>query len=400
MSDQKIATAVSPNAEAAIAAARQYGQALFKFISPNETGATGSHGCGYLLPKPAWRLFTGHPPEKITSRENPRDQVRITWQDGRTTDSAIIWYGRLTRSEYRLTRFGKGFPWLDPEFVGSLLVLIPTGEREFRAFVLETDADFEAVCVELGIDFGGRSWAVFSTEAAGDKETEDQCLRRHFDAFIGAHADFPTSALISGSVQRALAECRSHFMRIPPDSRLLSLVETEYTLYRTLERKVCTPAISRPFHEVDDFIKTAASILNRRKSRAGHSLQNHVVHLLREAGIPFDSQPAIDGSPDLVIPSAAAYRDAGYPESRLILVGIKTTCKDRWRQVLNEGRRVRTKHLLTLQNGVSVPQIEQMEQAGVKLIVPKPLHARYPHAKRQSLLSIGQFIDHVRTLHG
>ena len=43
------------------------------------------------------------------------------------------------------------------------------------------------------------------------------------------------------------------------------------------------------------------------------------------------------------------------------MLAVKTTAKDRWRQVLVEAERVETKHLLTLQEGISEIQYAQIE---------------------------------------
>src|SRR5689334_6239834 len=112
----------SPNGERAIAEALRIGNAILKFISPNDVGLTGGHQCGYYLPKPVWRMFTPHAPERGRNEETA---VQVIWQDGRATDSRVKWYGRGTRSEYRLTRFGRDFPYLTADSVGDLLVLIP-----------------------------------------------------------------------------------------------------------------------------------------------------------------------------------------------------------------------------------------------------------------------------------
>jgi hypothetical protein len=47
---------LSPAAERAVNDALACGKALLKFISPNNVGLTGSHECGYYLPKKAWRI--------------------------------------------------------------------------------------------------------------------------------------------------------------------------------------------------------------------------------------------------------------------------------------------------------------------------------------------------------
>src|SRR6185436_11395552 len=109
------------NCELATAEAFEHGKALLKFISPNDAGLTGGHQSGYYLPKPAWQVFTKIPPEP---GKNADEKVKILWQDGRITESRIVWYGAAKR-EYRLTRFGKDFPYLNDDTVGNLLVLIP-----------------------------------------------------------------------------------------------------------------------------------------------------------------------------------------------------------------------------------------------------------------------------------
>lgn len=80
------------------------------------------------------------------------------------------------------------------------------------------------------------------------------------------------------------------------------------------------------------------------------------------------------------------------------MLAAKTTCKDRWRQILNEADRISTKHLLTLQEGVSVSQHAEMENAGVQLVVPSPLLPKYPESIRQKLMTFEQFIGEVRHL--
>ena len=79
---------------------------------------TGSHECGFYLPISVWQMYTPHAPVKGRNDKHP---VSIVWQDGRRTDSVITWYG-AAKHEYRLTRFGKDFPFLNEDVVGDLLV--------------------------------------------------------------------------------------------------------------------------------------------------------------------------------------------------------------------------------------------------------------------------------------
>ena len=97
-------------------------------------------------------------------------------------------------------------------------------------------------------------------------------------------------------------------------------------------------------------------------------------------------------------PTQASYRDPGFPKSKLRMLAVKTTCKDRWRQVLREADRIRVKHLLTLQEGVSVNQYRQMTESRVRLVVPEGHITKFRREIRAELITLGSFIQDVRTL--
>jgi len=384
----------SPQAEQAIADALKVGKAIAKFISRNEVGETGGHQCGFYLPVNAWELFTQQPPVKGI---NNKDIVEVTWQDGRLTKSAVTWYGRKTRHEYRLTRFGKDFPFLTSDSVGSFLVLVPEDHKIFRAYVLDSDEDIEAVQSALDLQIL-TTWGVYEKGRLPVIETEDQCIDRHFRSFVERLTKFPKSSTLSEATRAAVDDCIEQFVTRSLDYQLIKWIDLEYHLFRMLERKVCQEQVTQLFKDIDDFLQTAASIMNRRKSRAGFSLENHVEYLLGKSSIPFDSQPDVDGKPDFLIPGAAAYRNFEYAENRIIALGVKTTCKDRWRQVLNEATRVKRKHILTLQPGVSRNQLVEMKKANVCLVVPEKLQSEYPTDTGIELLTIDQFFQKAKKL--
>jgi hypothetical protein len=176
------------------------------------------------------------------------------------------------------------------------------------------------------------------------------------------------------------------------------LIDAEYRLFKAVERKVCGPLVSKLFASIDEFLAIAQSILQRRKARAGRSLEHHVEYLLGLASLPFETQVEVDGTkPDILIPSKRAYLDPSWPVDRLFVLGLKTTCKDRWRQVTQEAPRISQKHILTLQNGISAPQMEQMRISHVTLVVPKSLHEMYPPESRNQVLQVDQFIGQVKS---
>lgn len=385
----------SPIAERAIADATGIGRALLKFISPNDVGITGGHQCGFYLPKAVWHFFTPNPPKK---GENKKSWPRVLWQNGLITDSCVTWYGSATRSEYRLTRFGKDFPFLSDDTVGNLLVLIPKTHEEFIAYVLDTDDGIEDVLSALGARISDQ-WAFFNIATRAEPESESDCLERHFRAFQSDLEQFPATIDFSNAAREALVSCVKRFCKRSSDDRLMACMDVEYRLFRHVERQLCQGDIQRLFKSVDDFLSTASSILNRRKSRAGKSLEHHVEYLLHEEGIPFAPRPsAIEGEPDILIPSVEAYNDPKFPIERLCMVGVKTTCKDRWRQVLNEARRLKHRHILTIQPGISSNQMEEMRHAGVSLIVPKRLHAEYPPDRKLRIYTVADFLAYAKSI--
>jgi type II restriction enzyme len=383
----------SPAADAAAEAALRAGRAMLKHISRNDVGDTGGHQCGYYLPKHAWWLFSPNPPDKGLNHEHA---VRVLWGNGLETNSRCKWYGRGTRSEYRLTRFGKGFPFLTRENVGDLLALVPESYDRYRAWVLSADDDIESLKVTLGVDLVS-GCAVFQRGGLPPTETADDCIDRVCREFAEGEVDFPAAQVMSETARNACSACLKSLLSRSPDDVLLKWVEVEYRLFRMLEEKVASPAIAQGFRNIDHFLTAAQSILQRRKARAGLSLQNHVDHLLKTSRIPFERDVPVPGKPDLVIPGKAEYDDPLFPDNRLFVVGIKTTCKDRWRQVLEEGPRLSTKHLLTLQPGISESQLRLMHGSGIQLVVPKPLHKDYLAPEGMVIWTIDRFLAEMRT---
>lgn len=237
--------------------------------------------------------------------------------------------------------------------------------------------------------------ALYDASVIHAPETEEICINRHYNEFSRVLTGFPTTSQFSEQARLAIVKCIPGISEKKSDMQLTRYLESEYALFRIVERQLCQNEITRLFKDVDDFIKTAASLMNRRKSLAGRSLENHVEFILRKNSIPFDMRPDIDGRPDIVIPGKAQYDDLSYPVSKLFIVGVKTTCRDRWRQVLNEATRIPDKHILTTQAGISTNQLKETHKSKVSLIVPKPLQKQYPDASGIKMLSLDGFIQFI-----
>jgi hypothetical protein len=217
----------------------------------------------------------------------------------------------------------------------------------------------------------------------------------------------PTDWLIkfpaASEIVRKVVEMRP-CARHTPDQRLLRRRECEYELFRSLEEAIELPAVSSGFNSIEAFVDRAQSILQRRKARSGRSLELHLREIFLEErlieGRHFSHQPISENTkkPDYLFPSEAAYRDPSFPAERLRMLAVKTTCKDRWRQILNEADRVGTKHLLTLQEGVSPNQFAEMQSAKVRLVVPEKIKNAYPESMRSEIQSVEDFITDIRAL--
>ena len=148
----------------------------------------------------------------------------------------------------------------------------------------------------------------------------------------------------------------------------------------------------------------ANQVLNRRKSRAGKSLEHHLSAIFDENKIQYTAQAVTEGNkkPDFLFPSEEAYHDLTFSIDKLCTLAAKTTCKDRWRQILNEADRLRdeNKYLCTMQQGISAAQMDEMQAEKVILVVPKEYHKAYPKEKRDRIWTIARFVAYVKEMEG
>jgi len=96
--------------------------------------------------------------------------------------------------------------------------------------------------------------------------------------------------------------------------------------------------------------------------------------------------------PDFLFPGVADYRDPLFPPARLSMLGVKSTLKDRWRQVLSEAIRIDTKHLLTLEPGISENQTDEMQVKKLQLVLPKQLHCTFRLSQQGRLMNLADFL--------
>lgn len=183
-----------------------------------------------------------------------------------------------------------------------------------------------------------------------------------------------------------------------PDSVLMAWYEREETLFRTLEKHLISERLREGFEgDVEKFLGFSLSVQNRRKSRAGFALENHLEQLFKERGIRFSRTHATESrsKPDFLFPGASEYQDQEYDPKGLTMLGVKTTCKDRWRQVLTEAARIPEKHLLTLEAAISRHQTDEMKRNCLRLVLPEPVRASYTEDQQAWSMNLDDFCTWV-----
>lgn len=379
----------------AIQSALQGQKAFCKFLSANDTGLTGGHQAGIYISKPSRSILFSEPGVKGHNKEK---WAKIKWQNDFETDSRFIYYGQGTRNEYRITNFGPGFPFLKPEYTGALFVFVQNTVDEYCGFILNTEDEINQFLDTFGLSPTETNRLIETCKLTPEID-EDLAIEQFL---AGLTVDFPTSEEMSAAARSIQNQVYDHkeFIRLNPDKKLVDWTATEFKLFRALEYARYGEMIAHGFPTVEGFITTANQVLNRRKSRAGKSLEHHLAAIFDGNEIAYKAQATTEGNkkPDFIFPSQEAYHDFSFPTEKLISLAAKTTCKDRWRQVINEANRLRdqNKYLCTLQQGISAAQIDEMEAEQVVLVVPKPYLHHFPKDRQNKIWTIGKFVQYVR----
>ena len=381
-----------------------------KRLSGNDTRANRSHQAGPYIPKDVlFRMFSKlNRPEA----ENPRvwfDLHVDSHPDSRKVKA--IWYNnRLrggTRNETRITNWGGAqSALLDPESTGSLCLFAFRVNDDGVAtachvWVCRHETEEDIVESQIGPLEPGR-WLVWPSGhdvLPGSTGARASCWLNRDEIPPAWVQQFPAPGEIIAKAMELRPD--SH---LEVDRRLLRRRDCEHEIFRSVEEAWGMQRVQSGFANMRTFTPFAQEVLQRRRVRSGLSLELHTRTIFREEGLvenrDFAYNKRSEGGkrPDFLFPSAEAYRRSDFPASRLRMLAVKTTCKDRWRQILNEADRVNHKHLLTLQEGVSLTQFREMNDANVQLVIPRPLIGKFPNAVQPHLQTLESFIADVRLL--
>lgn len=378
------------------------------------------------LPAAGFKQFLGSPEKEEKVRFKAR-MVYLTDTDEMPVviEDVVTWYdvrwNQPNRSpEYRLYYKSNDVTSLisEGDFLlvgklrdGSLLLVFTqagsTTELQLRAiFGIETVTDkFQPIVMDAATlllplrlvleDIG----IAFTHEGADDETWLERILAEFGDSGFPRTSDF--SDFARNTMEADLNTISE------PDESIIAWMNHEERLFRILERHIVRIRLQKGFGEkgddVDAFVDFSLSVQNRRKSRVGRAFESHLARIFCDNQLQFEQgggKKATENNskPDFLFPSFTDYGNPAFPASSLRLLGAKTTCKDRWRQVLSEGARIQRKHLITMEAAISAPQTEEMKASGLQLVVPSAIHPTYNMAQQQWLMSLADFIDEVRDL--
>jgi len=332
------------------------------------------------------------------------DTGSLTWYDARENHE--------TRTEYRL--YYSSNIVIDAAEPGDLAIIGKTDQGKLVVVVASEGSTSEQQLLWLfGLEEVGPTFIVrdLTTEDAplnfagqyiidslgfADQEVDSNYLEQILDRFGGT---FPTTAVFSDYARSTLEEVSSVD---DPDNAVLTWLEREELLFKTLEKHLVAERLQQGFGEngdnVDDFISFSLSVQNRRKSRAGRSFENHLAYLFGQLGIScsWGARTERNNKPDFLFPGILQYENAGYSAELLTMLGVKTSAKDRWRQVLSEAERITHKHLITLEPAISANQTDEMIAQNLQLVLPQPLIETYSVEQQEQIISLSDFITVVR----
>jgi hypothetical protein len=327
-----------------------------------------------------------------------RVESKLTWYNSR--------HGKDRSAEFRLYYIDN--PVTDRMVPGDFLIIAVRKNNELLLIVTKPETSTEQRLKWLfGIDDVSNEYSLcevpegrkvsfaerFILEELGIETTpsDGNALELLLQSF---GEEFPTTRNFSAFARKFSKINRAE----NPDSTLMAWMETEENLFRIFEKHLVEDKIKDGFRTVDDFVSFSLSVHNRRKSRVGFALENHLEEVFRLSDVRCSRGKVTENKskPDFLFPGITEYQASNFPFERLTMLGAKSTCKDRWRQVLSEAEKVKHKHLLTLEPSISEQQTKEMQFNNLSLVIPSSLHNTYKPSQRNWLTSLSGFVDLVK----
>jgi len=336
-----------------------------------------------------------------------------------SSEGSVTWYdareNHPTRSEYRLY-FNRN-DVMNQAKVNDMLLVAKKPDETILMILVPKDSTREHQLLWLfGLEEVGFTFNFQPIEDGYDPEIDfttryileelgieiNETNEDYLDSILEPYfkTGFPSTAVFSAFARSTIKHVSPNE---EPDATLMLWIEQEERLFRRLERHMVSRRLEQGFKtnegmDVEAFIQFSLSVHNRRKSRVGYALENHLEEIFKANGILYARTQVTEhkSKPDFLFPNAEKYRDSSFPSKGLTMLGVKSTCKDRWRQVLAEANRIKEKHLLTLEPAISLNQTDEMKGSNLRLVLPKQVHATYRIEQQDWLMDLNSFLLLVR----
>lgn len=337
--------------------------------------------------------------EKIVEAEG-----NMTWYDARENHP--------TRTEFRLYYTSNSA--INNAAPGDLVVIGRTGKSNLAVIVAPLDSTSEKQLMWLfGLTEVGSRFTVKDLSGVKEDlgfagkyilsslgfETEEinEGLLSLLQSTFGD--EMPSTAIFSEFARSTVKDVSA---LDDPDGAVVKWMEREEMLFKVLEKNNVEKKLKLGFGkngiDVDDFIHFSLSVHNTRKSRAGFAFEHHLAKIFDTHSVYYSrgKKTEMNRKPDFIFPGIDQYRSNSFDSSLLTMLGLKTTAKDRWRQVLSEAARIKHKHLITLEPSISKNQTDEMKSENLRLVVPIGIIETYSAEQRHEMLTLRNFIEVVR----
>ena len=351
-----------------------------------------SNARAFYIPPFAWEMFfdsKGGTEKKSTERN-------ICWQKEKVYKNKVYYYS--SKKEYRIANFGgKPFEFLQDKYIGSLLIVAKGEDGLYNAYVLEDQKDIDDFLDFYRLDNTNPTQCV---KGLYNSNLSKEKLNR-IRAIVEQYTDFPTTSEICTAAQDLIINIKrlqnKDIIR-NCDALVKDWYDVDFLIFEGIEEKLYRPYIIEPIGELNRLLRLSKVITNRRKSRAGLSLENHLSRIFDACDFRYEkhAETELHKKPDFLFPNSECYHNANFNQDKLLMLAAKTTCKDRWRQVLSEADKIHNKYLFTLQPGVSNNQLKEMKSCGLTLVVPKKNLTLFDYAETRNVIDLTTFVSYIK----
>ena len=160
--------------------------------------------------------------------------------------------------------------------------------------------------------------------------------------------------------------------------------EKSWLLYQKIERKIYEKRIKdiEDIEDIDDMekvFKLVESFKQTRKSRTGKQFEHIIYNIMKYEGLEFSFQCKGKIKGDFVFEVS---------KNKYVILSLKTTLKERWKQVIFENEKITESYLLCVDENLPQAKINEITKYGIKFVLPS-----YLSVNKKNVISLNEFIE-------